>query len=183
MGYHLMIFTTNCNFSMTQNDFFLGFLCNWLKVNSQLQRSLLLNQMHIILFSSYNGYKLNSLLTCFQWGFIAQLVEHCTGITEVMGSKPIEASEFFLDFLYNCLHVRCFTTTKITFTCTIYCIFFCFTARGAMWQKQQQQIYEDKQYNNFTIKISIPESVIHPRTKPAWPGLDWCWMPFASVSK
>ena len=29
---------------------------------------------HIISFSSYNGYKLNSHLTCFQRGFIAQLV-------------------------------------------------------------------------------------------------------------
>ena len=43
--------------------------------------------------SSYNMYKLNSLLTCFQQGFIAQSVEHHTSITEVMGSNPIEASE------------------------------------------------------------------------------------------
>ena len=41
--------------------------------------------------SPYNGYKLNSLLTYFQRGFIAQLVEHHTGITEVMGSNPVEA--------------------------------------------------------------------------------------------
>ena len=25
-------------------------------------------------------------------GFIAQLVEHCTGITEVLGSNPVEAT-------------------------------------------------------------------------------------------
>ena len=36
--------------------------------------------------SSYNGYKLNSHLTCFQWGFIAQLVEHRTG--NAFGSEP-----------------------------------------------------------------------------------------------
>ena len=74
-----------------------------------------LYHMHIISFSSYNRYKLNLLLTCFQWGFIAQLVEHHTGITEVMGSNPVGVlgffwtffatafkSCFFLDFLCNC---------------------------------------------------------------------------------
>ena len=28
-------------------------------------------------------------------GFIAQLVEHCTGIAEVMGLNPVEALIFF----------------------------------------------------------------------------------------
>ena len=39
------------------------------------------------LYPWYNGYKLNSLLavTFFPRGFIAQLVEHCIGIAEVMG--------------------------------------------------------------------------------------------------
>ena len=59
--------------------------------------------------------KLNSHLTCFQWGFIAQLVEHRTGITEVMGSNPIGASEFFLGFICNCLSY--YITAWITFTC------------------------------------------------------------------
>ena len=52
----------------------------------------------IISLSSYNGYKLNSHLTCFQWGFIAQLLEHHTGITEVMGSNPF-CSELSLQLL------------------------------------------------------------------------------------
>ena len=65
------------------------------------------SDLHIIL--SYNGYKLNSQLTCSRGGFIAQSVEHCTGITEVMGLNPVEASEFFsglclylLKLLHNC---------------------------------------------------------------------------------
>ena len=58
---------------------------------------------HMTSFSSYNGYKLNSHLTCFQWGFIAQSVERRTGIAEVMGFNLIGASEFFLGFLCNCL--------------------------------------------------------------------------------
>ena len=45
--------------------------------------------------------KLNLLFTCFQQGFTAQLVEHRTGIAEVMGSNPVGASEFFLGFLCN----------------------------------------------------------------------------------
>ena len=61
------------------------------------------HHIHFTSFSSYNDYKLNLYLTCFQWGFIAQLVEHRTGITEVMGSNPIGASEFFLGFICNCL--------------------------------------------------------------------------------
>ena len=36
-------------------------------------------------------------------GFIAQLVEHRTGIAEVMGSNPVEALIFFR-LLSNCLN-------------------------------------------------------------------------------
>ena len=61
-----------------------------------------LQRKPIMSFTSYNGYKLNSHLTCFQQGFIAQLVEHRTGIMELMGSNPVEASDFFLGFLCNC---------------------------------------------------------------------------------
>ena len=52
-------------------------------------------------FLHNNGYKLNSLSTCFQQGFKAQSVEHRTGIERVMGSNTDGASEFFLGFLYN----------------------------------------------------------------------------------
>ena len=54
---------------------------------------------------SYNGYKLNSHLTCFRLGFMAQSVEHCASIVEVMGSNPVGASEFVSGlylFLHNC---------------------------------------------------------------------------------
>ena len=45
--------------------------------------------------------KLTLLPTC---GFIAQLVEHRTGIAEVMGSNPVEALIFFRLLLSNCLN-------------------------------------------------------------------------------
>ena len=45
--------------------------------------------------------KLTLLPMC---GFIAQLVEHRTGIAEVMGSNPVEALIFFRLLLSNCLN-------------------------------------------------------------------------------
>ena len=45
--------------------------------------------------------KLTSLPMC---GFIAQLVEHRTGIAEVTGSNPVEALIFFRLLLSNCLN-------------------------------------------------------------------------------
>ena len=42
--------------------------------------------IHFTLFSSNNWYKLNTHLTCFWQGSIAQSEEHRTGIAEVMGS-------------------------------------------------------------------------------------------------
>ena len=45
--------------------------------------------------------KLTSLPTC---GFMAQLVEHHTGIAEVTGSNPVEALIFFRLLLSSCLN-------------------------------------------------------------------------------
>ena len=44
-------------------------------------------------------YELNKLTSLVMCGFIAQLVEHRTGITEVTGSKPVEAL-IFSGFLF-----------------------------------------------------------------------------------
>ena len=40
-------------------------------------------------------YELNKLTSLPMCGFIAQLVEHRTGIVEVTGSNPVEALIFF----------------------------------------------------------------------------------------
>ena len=55
--------------------------------------------LHIIslLTGDMNSTKLTSLPMC---GFIAQLVEHRTGIAEVTGSNPAEALIFFSGFLF-----------------------------------------------------------------------------------
>ena len=49
-------------------------------------------------------YELNKLTSLPMCGFIAQLVEHRTGIAEVTGSNPVEALIFFRLLLSNCLN-------------------------------------------------------------------------------
>ena len=44
-------------------------------------------------------------------GLIAQLVEHCTGIAEVLGSNPVQAWIFFRLSFRNCL--SCVVTARI----------------------------------------------------------------------
>ena len=57
-------------------------------------------------------------------GFIAQLVEHRTGIAEVMGSNPVEALIFFRLLLSSCLNwkIYCDDHTSLPFK-----NFYCYT--------------------------------------------------------
>ena len=60
-------------------------------------------------FSSFHctgRYELNKLTSLTMCGFIAQLVEHRTGIAEVTGSNPVEALIFFRLLLSNCLKLE-----------------------------------------------------------------------------
>ena len=60
-----------------------------------------------IIFTSFHctgRYELNKLTSLPMCGFIAQLVEHRTGIAEVTGSNPVEALIFFRLLLSNCLN-------------------------------------------------------------------------------
>ena len=59
-------------------------------------------KLHII--SLHGRYELNKLTSLPMCGFIAQLVEHRTGIAEVTGSNPVEALIFFRLLLSNCLN-------------------------------------------------------------------------------
>ena len=54
-------------------------------------------------FHCTERYELNKLTFLPMFGFIAQFVEHRTGIAEVMGSNPVEALNFFRLLLSNCL--------------------------------------------------------------------------------
>ena len=59
--------------------------------------------IYFIRFHCTGRYELNELTLLPMFGFIAQLVEHRTGIAEVMGSNPVEALNFFRLLLSNCL--------------------------------------------------------------------------------
>ena len=63
-------------------------------------------------------YELNKLTLLPMCGFIAQLVEHRTGIAEVVGSNPVEALIFFRLLLSNCLRwLKTVSSTKILMGC------------------------------------------------------------------
>ena len=59
--------------------------------------------------------QLTSLPMC---GFIAQLVEHRTGIAEVTGSNPVEALIFFRLLLSNCLNWKIYCDDHISLSST-----------------------------------------------------------------
>ena len=48
-------------------------------------------------------------------GFIAQLVEHRTGIAEVTGSNPVEALTLFRLLLSSCLNWKIYCDDHFTF--------------------------------------------------------------------
>ena len=68
---------------------------------------------HIFTFIKFipHGYITNSQYDQLQVGLIAQLVEHCTGIAEVIGSNPVQAWIFFRLSFRNCL--SCVVTARI----------------------------------------------------------------------
>ena len=56
-------------------------------------------------FTPHGRYELNIKLTSLPMrGFIAQLVEHRTGIEKITVSNPVEALNFFRLLLSNCLN-------------------------------------------------------------------------------
>ena len=74
-----------------------------------------------IYFSSFHSSReneLNKLTSLPVCGFIAQLVEHRTGIVEVTGSNPVEALIFFL-LLSNCLNWKIFRWSSSLWSTTV----------------------------------------------------------------
>ena len=63
-------------------------------------------------------YELNKLTSLPMCGFIAQLVEHRTGIAEVTGSSPVEALIFFRLLLSNCLNWKIYCDDHISLSST-----------------------------------------------------------------
>jgi len=69
-------------------------------------------------FHCTGRYELNKLTSLPMCGLTAQLVKHCTGITEFTGSNPIEALIFFRLLPFNCLNwnIYCYDHSSLSFT-------------------------------------------------------------------
>ena len=68
-----------------RGQFFISFRCSYMNYF-----------IYTYIISLLTGrYELNKLTSLPMCGFIAQLVEHRTGVTEVTGSNPVEALIFF----------------------------------------------------------------------------------------
>ena len=73
-------------------------------------------------------YELNKLTSLPKCGFIAQLVEHRTGIAEVTGSNPVEALIFFRLLLSSCLDWKIHCDDLSLSDCSVsimICLIFC----------------------------------------------------------
>ena len=57
-------------------------------------------------------------------GFIAQLVEHRTGMAEVTGSNPVEALIFFRLLLSNCLNWKIYCDDHISLSFGYITVFY-----------------------------------------------------------
>ena len=85
--------------------------------------------------------QLTSLPMC---GFIAQLVEHRTGIAEVMGSNPVEALIFFFQ-------ASLFQLLKLEIHCEDH-------ERRSLSNNLEQQIHHDQQKNGISTSMARSRS-------------------------
>ena len=56
--------------------------------------------MFTVVYSPLQGFIWNQHNDQLPVGLLAQLVEHCTGITEIMGSNPVQVWIFFRPYFY-----------------------------------------------------------------------------------
>ena len=75
-------------------------------------------------FTPHGRYELNKLASLPMCDFIAQLVEHRTGIAEVTGSNPVEAL-IFSGFFFPIAYIGKFTAMIILHFDYSYSLFSC----------------------------------------------------------
>ena len=75
-------------------------------------------QIVTVVYSPLPGFILNQHNDQLPVGLLAQLVEHCACITEVMGSNPVQAWIFFRPYFHYC--PRGAITAKIVFIFTYF---------------------------------------------------------------
>ena len=86
----------------------------------QLQYKYELFHINFTSFHCTGRHELNKLTSLPMCGFIAQLVEHRTGIAEVTGSNPVEALIFFRLLLSNCFNWKIYCDDHSSLCCVIY---------------------------------------------------------------
>ena len=91
--------------------------CGWVRNRSSNMNYFIYTSCH---FTPHGRYELNKFISLPRCGFIAQLVVHRTGITEVPGSNPFEALIFSGVFfpiaqIGNLLRWSFFTFTRYSF--------------------------------------------------------------------
>ena len=80
-----------------------------LKSSPQFKYMLFIHSLAFFIICAYITNSQNDQLSV---GLIAQLIERCTGIEEVMGSNPIDAL-ISLRKLYNCENQSCFIVSVL----------------------------------------------------------------------
>ena len=96
--------------------------------------------------------KLTSLPMC---GFIAQLVEHRTGIAEVTGSNPVEALIFFRLLVSNCLNwkIYCDDHSSLSFVLILLFKLYC-------WWCIYSTVLNQKNINPSFQLVSIDDQLL-----------------------
>ena len=96
-------------------------------------------------------YELNKLASLPMCGFIAQLVEHRTGIAEVTGSNPVEALIFFRLLLSSCLnwkiHCEDHSSLSSMTAVQIYELFHIYSHQGFVWNFATFEILPFEQFS------------------------------------
>ena len=99
-------------------------------------------------------------------GLIAQLVEHSTGIVEVMGSNPVQAWIFFRLSFRNCLScvvtARIFLLFDLSSAVRIY-VSYIYIQRLLFWHWDDKLINEELL---ITISINASISLFSPHPHP-----------------
>ena len=127
--------------------------------------------IYIYIISLLTGrYELNKLTSLPMCGFIAQLVEHRTGIAEVTGSNPVEALIFFSGFFFPVACIGKFTARIIlTFICcNVYYvwkeIFFFFKLQA---KNVKSNLFQIQALSQLWITQSLLfKSLSNPGTEP-----------------
>ena len=95
-------------------------------------------------------YELNKMTSLPMCGFIAELVEHRTGIAKVTGSNPVEALVFFRLLLSNCLNwkINCDDHSSLSSTTAVQIWIISYILHP---YNRPRSIY---QYSNMALRLS-----------------------------